>query len=260
VGINNVYDLLPAPFDWIEIPSGEVTVQGKTETPPAFHIAKYPITNAQYAKFIESDGYNQPEWWTTEGWQKRKEGDSYQFKSRSRRLPDKPWIEPRYWQDARWKGEDHPVVGISWYETLAFCCWLSSVSNLKIVLPTEYQWQRAAQGDDSRLYPWGNDWDNNRCNNSVKRFASSATSRVLQYEGIDKGNSPFGVVDMVGNVWEWCASDKVDKTEVYAWQQDQVLRGGSWWASNPDHFRVDYRYSVSPATRLDSVGFRLACA
>ena len=66
------------------------------------------------------------------------------------------WSEPRFWNDSQWNGAQHPVVGVSWYEAVAFCLWLSDVTGERIMLPTEDQWQYAAQGDDGRTYPWGN--------------------------------------------------------------------------------------------------------
>ena len=124
-------DILPAPFAWIEIP-------GKN-----YALAKYPLTNAQYAPFIKAGGYKNKQWWTEAGWQT---------------CQKEKWIEPRYWQDKDFNGADQPVVGVSWYEAVAYCLWLSEQTGQKIMLPTEEQWQYAAQGDDGREYPWGNEW------------------------------------------------------------------------------------------------------
>lgn len=179
--------LLPKPFAWMPITAGQVTLEaggyipkgGKTFSVAAFPIAKYPVTNAQFGKFCDVRGYDQQEWWTSEGWQIReKEG----------------WAEPRYWQDTQWNKNDHPVVGVSWYEAVAFCHWLSDKTGENITLPTEQQWQRAAQGDTNRVYPWGDEFDQSRCN-----VGASGTTAVTHYEGSDKGDSPFGVVDMSGN-------------------------------------------------------------
>jgi formylglycine-generating enzyme required for sulfatase activity len=148
---------------------------------PAFAISKYPITNAQYAKFIEAGGYREQKWWTDDGWYLR---------------TIERWTEPKHWQDKKWTAAEHPVDGVSWYESMAFCCWLSEVTGEKILLPTDQQWQWAALGDDGRKYPWGKDWDGTRCNNSVGSQLSMGTTPVRQYEG--RGDSPFGVVDMVG--------------------------------------------------------------
>ena len=169
----------------------------------------------------------------------------------------KAWTEPRYWQDAKWNGAEQPVVGVSWFEAVAFCLWLSDVTSEKIMLPTEDQWQYAAQGDDGRVYPWGNEWDSMRCNNNVDQKGIGKTTPVRQYEG--KGDSSFGVVDMAGNVWEWCLTDYDKKTNYNnTGTTYRVLRGGSWDNGSSDNFRCDNRDGDSPRGRNISYGFRLS--
>ncbi|QPC81718.1 SUMF1/EgtB/PvdO family nonheme iron enzyme [Phototrophicus methaneseepsis] len=222
--------LMPAPFDWIEIP-------GKS-----YSIAKYPITNAQFAKFIEAGGYSTERWWTQAGWAQREKGSL---------------TEPRYWTDSKWNGAEQPVVGVSWFEAVAFCLWLSETTGENIMLPTEDQWQYAAQGDDGRDYPWGNDWDCKRCNNSVKPCNSKVTTPVRHYEG--KGDSPFGVVDMAGNVWEWCLTDYDNETnDINSDATDRVLRGGSWYDDITGYFRCDCRNQYYPRLTNGDRGFRLS--
>ena len=206
---SKVLEILPPPFDWIEIPK------------KGYSIAKYPVTNAQYRKFIEAGGYTTQKWWTDAGWQ-QKQSDS--------------WTEPRYWDNSKFNGDNQPVVGVSWFEAVAFCLWLSDTTGEKIMLPTEDQWQYAAQGDDGRTYPWGNDWDGSLCQNRVGDNNPDRTSPVTQYEG--KGDSPFGVVDMAGNVWEWCLTDYNEKTNDFNSPANRrVLRGGSWRHGGTDGFR-----------------------
>jgi formylglycine-generating enzyme required for sulfatase activity len=222
--------LLPAPFAWIEIPK------------KSYSIAKYPVTNAQFAKFIEARGYNRQEWWTAAGWEQRQK--------------DK-WTEPRYWTNGKWNGAEQPVVGVSWYEAVAFCLWLSDVTGEQIMLPTEDQWQYAALGDAGKGYPWGNDWDCKRCNNSVTPCDSNVTTHVTQYAG--KGDSSFGVVDMAGNVWEWCLTDYERRTnDINNVATNRVLRGGSWNYDNTDGFRCDDRGESNPHGRGNNVGFRVS--
>jgi formylglycine-generating enzyme required for sulfatase activity len=254
---SRVPSILPAPFAWIDIPAGQVTLvntwdddtavylkknQPQTFSVPAFAIAKYPLTNGQYAPFIEAGGYGQKKWWTEAGWQTRE---------------SEQWTEPRYWRDAKWNQADCPVVGVSWYEAVAYCAWLSEMSGERIGLPTEQQWQRAAQGDSQRAYPWGEEWDCQRCNNSVSPCFSSQTTAVTAYEG--RGDSPLGVVDMSGNVWEWCATDyntgdkNINKIAIY-----RVRRGGSWGNLDTFDFRADARYRDTPRGRSLHWGFRLA--
>ncbi|MCU0498781.1 MAG: SUMF1/EgtB/PvdO family nonheme iron enzyme [Anaerolineae bacterium] len=222
-------DLLPAPFAWIEI-------LGK-----GYSIAKYPVTNAQYAVFINEGGYQERKWWTEHGWQVQEE---------------KKWTEPRYWQESRWNKGDHPVVGVSWYEAIAFCQWLSEKTGEKIMLPTEAQWQYAAQGDDGRAYPWGNDWDCKRCNNSVGECDSKATTPVRMYEG--KGESPFGVVDMAGNIWEWCLTTYENNLNDINGIATRVLRGGAWDFDDANYFRCVFRDWNFPHNGNYGWGFRLS--
>ncbi len=234
--------LMPQPFAWIDIP-------GK-----GYRIAKYPITNAQFAKFIEADGYENRQWWTDAGWKLREKGLHY---DEGWKPSGKAWTQPRYWTEGKWNGVEQPVVGISWYEAVAFCWWLSERTGEKIMLPTEDQWHYAAQGDDGRDYPWGNEWDANRCNNNVDDKGSGKTTSVRQFEG--KGDNPFGIVDMVGNVWEWCLTDFEDKTnDVNSAANNRVLRGGSWKISYAVYFQCSHRGGGHPDTRDNDWGFRIS--
>nr|MCU0498822.1 SUMF1/EgtB/PvdO family nonheme iron enzyme [Anaerolineae bacterium] len=162
--------LMPAPFGWIKIPAGKGTMKTYENTEliiptERYWIAKYPVTNAQYAVFIKDGGYQERNWWTEHGWEARLKGWAWQ--NNKYEETDKPWTAPRFWDDPKWNGLTHPVVGVSWYEAIAFCQWLSDKTGEKIMLPTEAQWQYAAQGDDGRAYPWGPKWDSKRCNHNV---------------------------------------------------------------------------------------------
>jgi formylglycine-generating enzyme required for sulfatase activity len=143
---------------------------------------------------------------------------------------------------------------VSWYEAIAFCLWLSDVTGDAIMLPTEQQWQRAAQGDDGRIYPWGNNWDNKRCNNSN---GISKTTPVNQFEGWDRGNSYFGVVDMAGNVWEWCLTAYETGSQTLVSTDTRIMRGGAYYSVFYDN-EVDIRIYNFPYSRDDSRGFRVA--
>jgi formylglycine-generating enzyme required for sulfatase activity len=121
-------DILPPPFAWIEIPAGQVKLvpddidkkkgylqENTIFDIPAFDISKYPITNAQFAKFIEAGGYREKKWWMAAGWDAREQGWVEVDDKRSG-LPmwmptGNPWTEPRYWQDAQLNGAEQPVVG-----------------------------------------------------------------------------------------------------------------------------------------------------
>mgnify|MGYP001206681078 CR=1 FL=1 len=243
-----VSDLPPPPFAWIDIPAGRVTLhtwdnwednyvpkgkQGTSFDVPAFSIAKYPVTNAQFQVFIDADdGYRSDSWWDFSPAARAWRAENRQ--PRSRAFP----------------GDDHPRANMSWYEAVAFCRWLSARTVEQIMLPSEQQWQRAAQGDTNWAYAYGDTFDRSRCN-----FNSQGTTPVTQFEG--KGDSPFGVVDMSGNVWEWCStayhsgSADLDGTEV------RVLRGGSWRSYDEVNLRVDYRGWNNPGDWDGDGGFRL---
>ncbi len=238
--------ILPAPFAWIVIP-------GK-----AYRISKYPITNAQYAAFVEAGGYGQREWWTDAGWDARLRGLTLDYTQGIGVPTEYPWTEPRFWHDELFNSPEQPVVGVSWYEALAFCRWLSAATGEAITLPTETQWQYAAQGDDGRLYPWGSEWDCARCNNSVKPCQSDRTTPVRQYEGV--GDSPFGAVDMAGNVWEWCLSDFNDASNALDGDRPRVIRGGGWFFFTRADCRNNFRYGDVPFAWYNFRGFRITQA
>jgi formylglycine-generating enzyme required for sulfatase activity len=225
--------------DWVDIPAGPVTLENRdSRLAPtrfdvgAFAIARYPVTNAQYAAFMAAGGYANRAWWADDGWAaKAKHG----------------WTESRYCRDSDWNQPDCPAVGVSWHEAMAFCRWLSVMSSQTITLPTEAQWQRAAQGDDGREYPWGNDApDADRCNWNRN---IDQTSPVTYYP---TGASPFGVMDLSGNVWEWCLTAWNDgEAGEPGSRQARVLRGGSWSSDSPLSLRAANRNGNDPNTRKD---------
>lgn len=219
-------------FHWIAIPGGEIALEaGGYLARPAriavepFAIARYPVTNAQYTPFVAAGGYTHRAWWPDDGWALRERHG---------------WAEPRYWDDPGWNRPDHPVVGVSLYEAMAFCRWLSAQSGERITLPTEGQWQRAAQGDDGREFPWGDEGpDETRCN---WNRSVDETTPVTRYPG---GASPYGVMDMSGNVWEWCLTGWSGGQGNGDRREPRLLRGGSWSSDSP----ISLRAAAAPKTR-----------
>lgn len=244
---------LPQPFEWCKIDAGKVTLvpndtdkknsylkQNATLTVPDFYMAKYPVTNAQYQAFVDApDGYKNPEWW------------AYSEGAKAwRKANPKP-------KDTAFAGDDHPRTNITWYESVAFTIWLSQKLNLNIHLPTDEQWQRAAIGDTQNVYPWGR-----RLGDTYANYNRNIgqTTPVTAYP---KNVSPFGVMDMSGNVWEWCFTsyDKgniplKDATD----DRTYVLRGGSWGNVSTNDLRADVRFWYFPYGRSDFRGVRLACS
>ena len=219
-------------------------------TLPDFWIAKTPVTNAQFRPFVVGEGYTNRDYWTTAGWQWR-EGQKL--------------IKPDYWDDKQRKGADYPVVGVSWFEAVAYCRWLSKQIGIEFRLPSEAEWEKAARGMDGRIYPWGNMWEEGRCNSAEAGL--NRTTPVGQYPN---GVSPYGALDMAGNVWEWVAT-QAGKSYPYQledeWQaayvendtQYRVLRGGSWYQKNSAYVRGAYRsISTNARNRVGFVGLRVA--
>jgi len=228
-----------------EVPQHEVTLE-------EYAMARYPITNAEFERFIEDGGYNNSDYWTEAGWQQKEK---------------KGWTQPRLWDDETWNSPSQPVVGVSWYEALAYCRWLSEKSGKPYRLPTEAEWEKAARGTDGRRYPWGDTWDASLCNN--KESGPGKTTPVGEYPA---GESPYGVEELVGQVWEWCRSKyggtdakpkfgypykPNDGREDEEGSDTRILRGGSWWNDDPAEWcRCGYRIGDYPWLWFNLRGFR----
>lgn len=212
----------------------------------AFMIGKYPVTNKEFAEFIAEQGYQNKKYWSEDGWLWKEEENIKQ---------------PLFWENKKWNGENFPVVGICWYEASAFVKWLSEKTGEKYRLPTEAEWEKAARGIDGPDYPWGNIFVSGLCNSAELELRRS--SPVGVFPG---GISPFGCLDMAGNVWEWCQDWHTDNYTKESFVKNpqgpgygsyRSVRGGSWHNS-ADECRCSYRRGYRPSYRLEYFGFRLA--
>jgi formylglycine-generating enzyme required for sulfatase activity len=198
-----------------------------------FWIGRGPISNAQFARFVEATLY-------------RTTAEETGF---ARVWTDGRWrdIENAYWRRPEGSRSNidnrlhHPVVCVSWLDAQAYCEWAG------FRLPDEKEWEKAARGTDGRSYPWGDDKPaKGRANFAMSHKQTTAVGRFSP-----QGDSPFGLQDMAGNVWEWTAS------WVDAAQRARVVRGGAW-PSDDRTLRVTYRVEVDPYLRMNTVGFRVA--
>ena len=190
-----------------------------------FYMDKYEVMNAQYRRFVQETGHSEPQGY---GY------TSHRF---------------RPWSDSKFSGDDQPVVCVSWDDAQAYASWAGKR------LPTEAEWEKAARGSLVGLeYPWGNKITEENANYGGN---IGNTTSVGSYSP-----NGYGLYDMTGNVWEWCADwygSYSGSTERNPTGTDsgvaRVLRGGSWHC-DPSLLRVAFRNSHTPKLTLDVVGFR----
>lgn len=168
--------------------------------------------------------------------------------------------EPRFWQDAAFDNPSQPVVGVCWYEAMAYANWLAAATGRPYRLPTEPEWEWAARRG-GRLFPWGSGWDAGRLNSLEGEDRVMRTTPVGAYP---HGATPDGICDLAGNVWEWTATRSAD----YPYRVDanledsdavgiRVVRGGGWTA-NRKMVRCASRFWDGPGDWYINLGFRLA--
>jgi len=216
----------------IAIPAGEFTMGSdhEVERPPhavsvgAFEIDKLEVTNQEFERFVRETGH------VTE----------------AEKASETSW---RYYASGK---PTHPVVRVTWNDAIAFCQWAGKR------LPTEAEWEKAARGADARSYPWGNQWDAARAN--AREAGNRGTTAVGSFPA---GASPYGVLDMAGNVSEWTSDwfqpypgyPGGDGEAQYFGEKYRVIRGGGWF-SDQDLVRTTERSASSVTLANDDVGFR----
>ncbi|HET91868.1 MAG TPA: NACHT domain-containing protein [Chloroflexi bacterium] len=239
-----------------------------------FWIGKYPVTNGQYARFVEAGGYDEPRYWTEAGWAWRtgaREPDLSFVEDQDLRKRYVEWLaqrppekrdRPFWWDDPGWNLANHPVVGVCWYESLAYTRWLAESTGRPYRLPTEAEWEKAARGTDGRTYPWGDD----EIAPQHANYDETGIGRTSAVGCFPTGASPYSVLDMVGNVWAWCSSVGYREAK-YPYRSDdgredlerdiwRAVRGGSW-GSEKRSARCAYRDANPPDIYDANSGFRV---
>lgn len=226
------------PPEMVYIPEGYFqmgTASGKSDEKPmhfaftpAYFIDKYEVSNAKYMEFVQATGHS----------------------------------KPSFWRDDNFNQPDFPVVGISWHDAMAYAKWKGGR------LPTEAEWEKAARGNDGRLWPWGNVWDKGFFLYFVNIFGDQDnypfTAPVNYFQS---GASPFGLFNTAGNVWEWCldwyeaeyyrTSPEINPEGPKGLMKMKVLRGGSW-VNDIDSVQVVHRARNFPEIKNEIYGFRTA--
>jgi len=240
-----------------------------------FHIGKFPITNQQFHVFWQTGGYQEKKWWGKVGlaWLNRSPKDEEKLNLNEWRRRNSR-TEPAFWNDHKLGIPNRPVVGVTWFEAMAYCAWLSeqlqSSNELPdgylVRLPTEAEWEKAARGNDQRSWSWGNEWKDNFANTHVTNL--STTSSVGTFNA---DVSPCGALDMAGNVTEWCHSlsvkfpydSKDGRENVEVTNEKRTVRGGAynlgWYSAHcvyrreflPDHHHAGLGFRVVIGPKLE---------
>jgi hypothetical protein len=233
--------ILGEPFAWCAISAGEVNIHTSAKDQCLMHVndfymAKFALTNRQFDVFYTTkDGWSNPLWWD--------------FSSDAQR-----WHDGRKRPNATaFLGDDLPRTNLTWYDAIAFTRWLSFQSGLLISLPTEAQWQRASGGDSGFVFPWGNTFEGDKlC------WSKNSNHNPAPVGAYSDGASPYGVVQMVGNVWEWCLTTWDDpQATTLTTYTSRAMRGGSWYNVNEKYFQVLGRGGNKPDNFKNNWGMRL---
>ena len=210
-----------------------------------YYIGKYEVTNQEFLQFVLDDGYNNSQYWSSDGWDEKDKNE---------------WEMPLYWEeeDVYWKAdsisnrEDTPVHGISYYEAAAYCNWLSNKTGKNYRIPTSAQWVRAARGPDpGRMYPWGNEWLQGLAN-----YVETEENRVfLPVNSLPGGKSHDGCFNMIGNVEEFTVPILIQKHE----SNIMYYHGYDSFIYSDYYDYTTYTYgNIKPYAKYSYHGFRIA--
>jgi len=265
-------------MEFLRIPKGKFVMGSKDDNEMAqdrekpqhtvelsdFWMAKFILTNQHFAEFAKATSYR-----TTA----EEKGSGYVYGGKEwKDTKGAEWKHPLGPKSDLKEKSDHPIVLASWDDAMAYCKWFNEfykpeLGDLLLRLPSEAEWEKAARGAYGNEWPWGNEFDPNKCNSSEGK--KGGTTPIGAYSSLG-GDSPYGCADMVGNVWEWCV-DWFDEAEYkkrasgsvvdpHGPQRGQlrVLRGGSFYNLR-NNARCASRGYGNPDYRYGNLGFRV-CA
>jgi formylglycine-generating enzyme required for sulfatase activity len=233
------------PTDRIRIPAGELASGDARRAVRlgAYGIDRFPVTVGAFARFIDAGGYEKDDLWSEPGWTWRTSLEV---------------TRPRFWGEDEWAAylvSNHPVVGVSFWEAEAYAAFAGGR------LPSEHEWEKAARGADGRKYPWGEEWEDDAC--GMRGVGPRSTVPVGVFP---KGVSPFGVWDMVGCVWQWCAdpfrgwaaSDEEPSDDDDSAAASRFTTCGGAWNTLKWSVTCSSRNGFPPGARFSNLGFRCA--
>jgi formylglycine-generating enzyme required for sulfatase activity len=229
------------------------------------------VTVAQYGAFVEEGGYGADAFWTSLGraWRSGEYDSKVGDKDLRDWLASRPATErraPKWWQDQR-RFANRPLVGVSWFEAMAYAAWLDArlkalgklAPDCCLRLATEAEWEKAARNAETRRYPWG---DAARSEQRAN-IDQSGIGHVSPVGAFPAGATPTGIADLAGNVWEWTRSlyrgypyQPGDGRNDPDGQGSRVLRGGSWF-DLADYARCACRDWFVPDSFSNNFGFRV---
>ena len=232
---NNVPDI-----EWIEIPKGTFLIGSSPKDEEAFanerpqheirldtyYISKYPITVSQFQSYMKS--VENPS----------RQGDYFQ---------PSPHDDPETYLN------NFPIIGVDFKEAISFCEWLGKKLGNEVRLPTQEEWEKAARGEHGRIFPWGDEFEGDRCN------ANNNIGKLCSVGLFPNGASPYGVMDMCGNIWEWTSSiwqaDPGTRKDVGKFHE---IRGGAF-SSKPAAARCAY-HGHEATSQASNQGFRIVAS
>ncbi len=229
----------------------------QAELSHSFQLARYPVTTSEYGLFMAAGGYRERRWWSPAGWRFLHDDTHPQ-----------PIDQPNHWQHPAFYGSNQPVVGVSWYEAAAYCCWLTEqghragwlAADELVRLPTAAEWQRAARHTDQRLYPWGSAAPTP----DHASYADTGAHAPTPVGSFPQGAAHCGAHDMAGNVWEWTATlweqadEPVPRVDFAPDEQPAICGGAFNWSS--DYLHCGAQYWFRAGYRQNLLGFRVVRA